>query len=55
MSKNIERDSAEILVPVIEAYAGYLDSMISMLEAMLTPEQLEEIELKLKEGKDNEK
>ena len=51
-----DKELADVLVNVGEVYNGYLDSIISLLESMLTEEQLEEVERKVQERKDrNEK
>ena len=54
MDDKLKKETAEVLTNVGEAYSGYLDSMISMFENMLTPEQLEEVEKQLQERRDKD-
>ena len=55
MDEKLEKETVEVLTNVGEAYSGYLDSMISMMEEMLTPEQLEEVEKELQKREQDEK
>lgn len=55
MDDKLKKETAEVLTNVGEAYVGYLDSMISMFESMLTPEQLEEVEKELQKREKDEK
>ena len=54
MDEKLKKETAEVLTNVGEAYVGYLDSMISLFESMLSPEQLEDVERQIQEREKNE-